>query len=251
MEDQLSNEGQSAAAPTVLSGVAGRWCSLDECAELIGTKGETLRLFVRGVDGRPVLAHEQHDGRACVQPGPAFDHLKKHSRCRGLRSPYSVGPQAPAQTEYEYEIDPEIRRVLRDRDPFAIDPEELNRILAIGGVPEGTVRVLVQSVRAQQNRRSIELRAGKTFTADEVSKMLRAHAELLVTEVDFRAPALSQKILRMLLTQFNFDLASKTPTAADLLEAQIRDSFGNDVIKQMRTLVEDQVRGVELLELNA
>lgn len=228
---------------------------ISQVAQLIGVEERTIRNWTKEREGRPLLKSE--DDGSLVVPAEAYEFGLKHSpRSRGLQAPPgyrdAAAPQAPAPASiYEFEIAPEILRVLKGRDPFTFDAEELNRILAIGGVPEGMVRVLVQSVRAQQNRRSIELRAGKTFTSDEVTKMLRAHAELLVTEVDVRAPEFAQYLLRLLRTQFNFDMAAKTPSAQDILEAQIRDGFGNAIIRQIRKQVEDQVNGVASLELHA
>lgn len=249
MSDQLHNEGNAQESPTVFSGVAARWSSLDDAAALIGTKGETLRLFARGVGGRPVLASREIDGRTCVQPGAAYAHLRQHApRCRGLIEPAGFGAQTSASPTESLLMHPEVKKLLEGKSLQEIDLNEFLLKLGCSNVPEERVRVITQAARAIQNDRSIDLRAGKSFAPDDVTKMLRAHADLVVEAIDESAAAFATQLLKWLATNAGTSLAEKLPDAQPRIENEIREHYGNAIIAKIRAKVENQVRGVRDLE---
>jgi hypothetical protein len=254
MTEQPKNEGQPAVAPAIFSGAAARFCPLDEAGALIGVKGETLRQHTLLAPGRPALAFRRIDGRKCVQPGAAYDHLRKHApRCRGLVAPPGYGTAVElageaAPTAGGYVIDPEIRKILGGKDPDDMDPDEVGYRLALGGKNPETVRVVVQAVRAKQNKRSIDLRAGKSFTPDEVVDMLRGYGELFIEEIDAGAVAFSSDLLAWIAREFGVVLAEKNTSALQLFENQVREAFGNAVMAKLRKRIDGQVTGVRSLE---
>lgn len=251
MSEQFNNEGISGPTPTVLSGVAASWCPLDECGEHIGVTGETLRLFVRGVDGRPVLPSRNVKGRTCAQPGVAYDHLHEHApRCRGLKKPpgYGEPAQTSAQDPSKPYVDPDILAKLGGKHPCDMDPTDVQYLLPLAGVDEGRCRIITGAVRAWQNKRSMDLRAGKTFTPDEVVDMCRACLDTWVDEIDGGAAALASHLIAWIARTTGAVLAEKDAAILQNLENEIREQLGNAVIEKVRARMEHSMQGVRSLE---
>lgn len=220
-----------------------------EVAKLIGVTERTIRNWITERTDRPWLDTEGEG--SLVVPVDAYEYGKKYSpRSRGLRPPPGYGETAAAvcTTKSGHRVDPKIMEALAGEDPEDLEPDDLNYRLCLAGIDEGRCRVITQAVRAKQNKKSIDLRAGKTFTSDETVDMLRSYGKLFVDEVDTGATTYTLKLLAWIRKDLGVDLIEKNAAALQLLENHFRVEFGNDVLTRMRGRVDDAVNGVKALE---
>lgn len=232
------------------TGFAADWRSLGEIATAIGCSDQTLRNWAK--DGR--LATQPHRGTICAQAFQAYD-LAANARRRpaALRQPpgyASAASTAEPPTAGELPVDPEIRRALGPGvDPFTMDRHELAARLLAAGVDQGKIRVATQLANAVQRRRADEIRAGRSVPPDDVVRMLRSYAELIVEETDAGAPRIAAELLRFMRERYGVDLATKHPAAAAELDDFFREQM-QKTLTAIRQRVDDQVRGVQHLEFH-
>lgn len=218
-------------------------------AKLIGVTERTIRNWIAERTDRPWL-ETQGEG-SLVVPADAYEYGKQYSpRSRGLKPPpgYAEPCADACKTKSGYRIDAKIQEALGGADPFDLQPDDVNYRLSLAGIEEGRCRVITQAVRAMQNRKSIDLRAGKTFTSDETVDMLRSFGRLFVDEVDAGATAYATKLLAWIRKDLGVDLQEKNAAALQLAENHFREEFGNELLSKMRGRVEDTVNGVKALE---
>jgi len=219
-------------------------------AKLIGVTERTIRNWVAERTDRPWL-ETQGEG-SLVVPAEAYEYGKKYSpRSRGLKPPpgHDTEPTAGVcKTKSGLVVEQKIMDALDGRDPNEFEPDDLNYRLSLAGIEVERCRAITQAVRAMQNKKSIDLRAGKTFTSDETVDMLRGYGKLFVDEVDAGATAYATKLLAWIRKDLGADLAEKNAAALQLLENHFREEFGNDLLSKLRGRVEDTVNGVKALE---
>jgi hypothetical protein len=237
---------------------ANDWTKIAEAAEQLGVSEVWLRAWTRGKCG-PELPSREIAGKSHVRPCEAYDHIRTHAKraAPSLRPPPGYAPTvaldatpAPAAPAADPQsmIDPDIRRALGDVDPLSIDPHELMWKLVLAGMASEKIKTVVQVANSHQRKRDAAVRAGKSFPPDDVVRMCRSHGELLIEEVDAAAPRFAADLLRLLRESFGIDLPGKNPAAARIVEASIREQFGNGIIMAVRQRVDDQVHDVQALE---
>lgn len=237
---------------------ANDWTKIAEASDQLGVSEVWLRSWTRGECGPELPSKEMGNTRA-VRPGEAYDHIRAHAKRQPprLKAPPGYAPavaqdatSAPSvpAADPETMIDPDIRRALGDADPLTIDPLELAWKLVLAGIAPEKIKTVVQVANSHQRKRDAAVRAGKSFPPDDVVRMCRSHGELLIEEVDAAAPRFAADLLRLLRETFGIDLSAKNPSAARIVEAAIREQFGNGIILAVRQRVDDQVHDVQALE---
>lgn len=219
-------------------------------AKLIGVTERTIRNWIVERTDRPWL--ETSGEGSLVVPADAYEYGLKYSpRSRGLKPPPGYKSAVSAgvcTTKSGHRVDPKIMEALGGQDPEDLEPDELNYRLCLAGIDEGRCRVITQAVRAKQNKKSIDLKAGKTFTSDETVDMLRGYGKLFVDEVDAGATAYASKLLAWIRKDLGADLVAANAAALQLLENHFREEFGNGLLAKMKGRVDDAVNGVKALE---
>lgn len=147
-------------------------------------------------------------------------------------------------------ISPAIRAAIGDVDLENMDPHELSRQLLIAGVDPQLVRVAVAVANSHQTKKRDAARAGRMVAPEDVIKIVRQHGQLYIEEIDSSAGRQASDLLRTIRERFGVVLQEKNPDAARILENVIRAN-GNSVIAKVRELIEEQIHGVQALELGA
>ena len=245
MTTQETIEGNNAVLPMVYRGISAQWMSLDAAAEHLGVTAETLRLFVRGVDGRPALASREQRGRLCVRPGEAYDHLRRHApRCRGLVRP--PGYPAPGDQSLQTiaisqpaEIPDDMTDLLRE---LTI---KIHR-LASADSPD-TLRAISQSVKTLEDIQARRDKMLRKVDSDDVVKMLRALGEIFATHIEqIGAARCSTRLVKWVREVFDVDLLALNIEAARLIEAQLRED-AQDTITAVQACVDEKCHGISRL----
>jgi hypothetical protein len=220
-----------------------------EVAAEIGVSERAIYLRIKG-EKYPALAAREIAGRSCIRAEDAFEHFERYGRRPpGLRRPADLAPaHADVGIAKKPEFDADILRALGDRDPFSIEPHELSTLLFLNGVPESKIKVAVQLANSLQRKRDSEARAGRNLAPEDVIRMLRAHGEIVAEQVDAAAPRFVVSLLSYLRKSFSIDLVAKNSDAQRQLEALVLNEIGAGTIKAVKTEIENQVRGVQVLE---
>lgn len=228
------------------------WRSLAETAALIGVQERSLRGYVNGQDGRPVLVSKMVRGAKCVQASAAYEHLLAHGKglFKGLHSPEGYETEKNVDSKGGPKFDPDIVAALAGVDPADVDPHELAWKLLCAGVSREKIQSAVQVANSIQRKHDAAVRAGKNIPPDDVVRMLRAHTELFTDEVDQGSARFSAELLRIIRETFNVDLSAKNKDAVTIIEQFHRENFGNGVIGALRKRVDDQIKGVQVLEFS-
>jgi hypothetical protein len=238
------------------------WLPINKAAPIVGCSDQTLRNAVAGTNGRPKLECKPDKKLGlCVVPRQARAHVLKYCRVKTcdlnvppeLAEVVSGAQKQPANTSATTSggliIDPEISAALNGADPMSFSPADLALRLTLAGVDGFKVKPLIQAVNSLQRKHEADTRAGKNLAPEDVVLMLRSFGELFVEEIDERSPVFGRELLGFLRTNFGVDVSVKHANAADILAKFFSDQFGNKTIVQLRKLVEDQVRGVQYLEM--
>lgn len=225
------------------------WKTLAEAAALICVQERSLRGYVNGEDDRPVLAHRMVHGRKCVQPSAAYRHLLAHGRGKfaTLKAPPGFDDLQPT-AQADSKFDREIVAALDGIDPSTVDPHELSWKLLCAGVSREKIQSAVAVANSIQRKHDAAVRAGKNIPPDDVVRMLRAHVELFVDEVDEGSARFAADILRLLREKFGYDLSAKNKDAVEIIDQFHRENFGNGVIGAMRKRTDDQIKDVQVME---
>lgn len=251
MNDQSTNEANDAVSPTVFRGVAAQWLPLASAAAHIGVNAESLRLFVRGIDGRAVLASSVRRSRLCVRPGDAYVHLLKHApRCRGLVPPpgYEVGARAPSspQPPAETPVAPDdITDLLRDLTV------KIHSMAQGDAMNPDALRAISQSVKTLEDIQTRRDKMLRKVDPDDVVSMLRSLGEIYAKHIsETGAARCSARVIRWLREIFEVDLPAQNVEAMRLLEAQLRED-AQETITVVQTAVNQKCQGIALLPLEA
>lgn len=225
-----------------------------EVADEINVSERALYLRIKG-EKYPALAAREIAGRLCVRTVDAYDHFERHGRRPpGLRRPVQAQTPAvapPVDEKKPPAFDAEILAALGDRNPSEIEPHELAQLLFLHGLPDGKIKAAVAVANSVQRKRDSEARAGRNLAPEDVIRMLRAHGELVAEHVDAAAPRFVASLLSYLRKSFSIDLVAKNSDAQLQLEALVLNEIGIGTIKAIRTEIENQVRGVQVLEFKA
>lgn len=248
MSDQSTIEGNEPASPAIFKGVSAQWLCLAEAAAHLGVNAESLRLFVRGVDGRPVLVSREIRGRLCVRPGEAYAHLLKHSpRCRGLTPPPG----------YTSDAMPAAVQSIAIAAPAAPDDmADLLRQLTVNvnhlagaDVNPDTLRAISQAVKTLEDIQTRRDKMLRKVDPDDVAAMLRALGETYAEHIsEIGAARAAARLVRYIRAVFDLDLAAQNIEASRLLEAQLRED-AQDTITAVQKCVDEKCAGVTLLPL--
>lgn len=224
-----------------------------EAADEINVSERALYLRIKGNKYAPLAAREI-GGRLCVRSVDAYDHFERYGRRPpGLRRPAQAQTPALPHTDEKKSpaFDAEILAALGERNPSEIEPHELAQLLFLHGLPDGKIKGAVAVANSVQRKRDSEARAGRNLAPEDVIRMLRAHGELVAEHVDAAAPRFVASLLSYLRKSFSIDLVAKNSDAQLQLEALVLNEIGIGTIKAIRTEIENQVRGVQVLEFKA
>lgn len=228
------------------SGIAGEWLPLPQAAKLLGVSRYWLSRWISGAAG-PIL---ENRGRR-VRPGQAYDHIIAHAKRRPptLQKPLGYESTAGSQSDLDQalnELDPAIKAAL-EVDITAVDLHELVVKLVASGASDSKIRACSTAANAIQKKRADTARAGKNVPPEDVVRMLRAHGELYVQEIEASASRFASELLDTIRKQLGPDLAKSNPAAAEILANSFLE-VSNSVILSVRKKIEDQVHGVQILE---
>lgn len=229
------------------SGFAVEWHPLDVVASALCASYEVLRKHAK----RGTVATQIRRDLIHCQAFAAYDVLAGSRRPpTNLRRPDGYGRAGGADlSSITPEFDEEIRRALVGADLNTLDPHELSRRLLLAGVAAEKIRLAVSVANGQLRKREAEVRAGKSFAPEDVIRMLRSGSELFVDQVDAGVSRWSAELLRVLRAEYGLDIA-KFPNARARLEDFYREQ-ANTVIVACRKQTDDQIRGIQALELTA
>lgn len=218
----------------------GGFKSVNDTADLIGVTARAIYLRIKG--GKfPALPAD--GGR--VDPRAVYDHFCKHGRRpAGLRKP--PGYDDVLQTAVNGGDEDEIIKAAMEAN---IDEVDLHR-LVVGlvriGASDAKVRAVSTAANAIQKKRADAARSGKNLPPDDVARMLRSHGDVMVEHIEGSIPRLATDLLRLVRDIFSID-TTKQPHAVKAIEARLSED-ANKTIGAIKTHIEDQCKGVQMLE---
>jgi hypothetical protein len=240
------------------------WLPIGEVADLLKVAPHTIRKRLPAEDGRvkdhpdwPPLEVRKVKGKRCVSARAVSDHFVTYGtrRPEGFRALPKAEPPATGQTQtgaYDPRIDPEIIAALGDLNPMEMDPSDLSkRLLMSGKVELAKVRLAIMWADSHQRQRTAEMKAAAMFTASTVRKMVRAHADLIVDEVDSHDKEFAEELLRYIATNFpGVDLVSRRHDAMQLLCCFYREDM-NRIFQKLESRVKGQMQEIRDVECKA
>jgi hypothetical protein len=186
----------------------------------------------------------KRSGPKCLklQPAVAYEHLREHARslpslrppagyldpARAAAAPGPGGSAAPADAAPGPDVETDPVGWLRK---IASDPAVLER------VGSDKARALSAVVSVLIRHQDSAARAARAVPPEDVIKMLRALAEAFAGHLhDTGAHRLAVRLLSLCRQTFGLDLAAANPSAASLLEHEIRLDANETLIAVQRDL---------------
>lgn len=197
---------------------ANPWLPIQQVAEMIGLTEQGIRGWTRRKEN--ALQSQRIEGAACVQPWTTYEYARKFARrAPGLKPP----PEIASKTEIVPQETP--RALTLTSDPHDVLREVVKIMQAGKTLFPNDVQALVAAARELRQKDESDQRAAQMYDGAAVEKMLREVGEAWVQQTDAHLERISRRLVAHIKSELGIDLEAQNITAAQNVEAFLRNEL--------------------------